>query len=164
MQTVDFFTPVVDDPYDFGRIAAANALSDVYAMGGTPLTALNLVALPLERLGPEVLAEILRGGLDVVRAAGADGRRRALDRRPRAEVRAGGDRRRAPRARCSTNAGGRAGDALVLTKPLGVGAIVTARKRGAADDDAARRGGRGRWPSSTRGAARGGASPPARAR
>src|SRR3954462_9245474 len=62
VQTVDFFTPIVDDPYDFGRIAATNALSDVYAMGGTPLCALNLVAFPLERLGPEVLAEILRGG------------------------------------------------------------------------------------------------------
>ena len=66
VQTVDFFTPIVDDPYDFGRIAAANALSDVYAMGGTPLTALNIVAFPLERLGGDVLREILRGGLDVV--------------------------------------------------------------------------------------------------
>ena len=68
MQTVDFFTPVVDDPYDFGRIAAANALSDVYAMGGRPLTALNLVAWPLEQLGVAALGEVLRGGLDVVRA------------------------------------------------------------------------------------------------
>ena len=71
VQTVDFFTPIVDDPYDFGRIAAANALSDVYAMGAEPLSALNLVAFPLERLGPDVLGEILRGGGDVVRAAGA---------------------------------------------------------------------------------------------
>ena len=71
VQTVDFFTPIVDDPYDFGRIAAANALSDIYAMGAEPLSALNLVAFPLERLGPDVLAEILRGGGDVVRAAGA---------------------------------------------------------------------------------------------
>src|SRR4051812_38985545 len=71
VQTVDFFTPIVDDPYDFGRIAAANALSDVYAMGGTPVSALNLVAFPLERLGPEVLTEILRGGADVVAEAGA---------------------------------------------------------------------------------------------
>ncbi|MDQ6805910.1 MAG: selenide, water dikinase SelD, partial [Actinomycetota bacterium] len=60
IQTVDFFTPVVDSPYDFGRIAAANALSDIYAMGGEPLSALNLVAFPLERLGPEILREILR--------------------------------------------------------------------------------------------------------
>jgi selenide,water dikinase len=72
VQTVDFFTPVVDDAYDFGRIAAANALSDVYAMGGHPLTALNLVAWPLERLGTDALADVLRGGLDVVRAAGAE--------------------------------------------------------------------------------------------
>ena len=71
MQTVDFFTPIVDDPYDFGRIAAANALSDVYAMGGRPLTALNVVAFPLERLGADVLGAILRGGLDVGAAAGA---------------------------------------------------------------------------------------------
>src|SRR5215212_10901193 len=71
VQTVDFFTPIVDDPYAFGRIAATNALSDVYAMGGTPISALNLVAYPLERLGPDVLAEILRGGADAAAAAGA---------------------------------------------------------------------------------------------
>src|SRR5439155_9332163 len=71
VQTVDFFTPIVDDPYDFGRIAATNALSDVYAMGATPVCALNLVAFPLERLGGDVLAEILRGGHDAVTAAGA---------------------------------------------------------------------------------------------
>ena len=71
VHTADFFTPIVDDPYDFGRIAAANALSDVYAMGAEPLSALNLVAFPLARLGPEVLAAILRGGADVVRASGA---------------------------------------------------------------------------------------------
>src|SRR5213593_3727091 len=64
IQTVDFFTPIVDDPYDFGRIAAANAISDVYAMGGTPLTALNLVAFSLEDLGHDVLAKVLRGGHD----------------------------------------------------------------------------------------------------
>src|ERR687894_2428825 len=71
VQTVDFFTPIVDDPYAFGRIAATNALSDVYAMGGTPVTCLNLVAYPIERLGPELLAEVLRGGHDAVAAAGA---------------------------------------------------------------------------------------------
>src|SRR5918994_5192599 len=70
VQTVDFFAPIVDDPYDFGQVAAANALSDVYAMGGRPLTALNLVAFPLERLGPEVLEAILRGGIDVCAQAG----------------------------------------------------------------------------------------------
>src|SRR3954452_8091144 len=71
VQTVDFFTPIVDDPYDFGRIAATTALSDVYAMGGEPLTALDLVPYSLDPLGPEMLREILRGGADVVRSAGA---------------------------------------------------------------------------------------------
>ena len=97
VQTIDFFTPIVDDPYDFGRIAAANALSDVYAMGGTPLTALNVVAFPLERLGGDVLREILRGGLDVVDGGGRVARRRPLDRRPRAEVRPRGHGRRRTR-------------------------------------------------------------------
>src|SRR5215204_2006397 len=75
VQTVDFFTPIVDDPYAFGRIAATNALSDIYAMGGTPVSALNLVAYPLETLGPEILGEILRGGADAVltNAGGAPG-------------------------------------------------------------------------------------------
>src|SRR5919107_814220 len=71
VQTVDFFTPIVDDPYAFGRIAATNALSDVYAMGGRPVSALNLVAYPLETLGPGTLREILRGGADPAAAAGA---------------------------------------------------------------------------------------------
>src|ERR1700719_1992966 len=70
VQTVDFFTPIVDDPYDFGRIAAANALSDVYAMGGTPLTALNIAAFPLEELGTDILARILEGGAAIAREAG----------------------------------------------------------------------------------------------
>jgi selenide,water dikinase len=133
VQTVDFFTPVVDDPYDFGRIAAANALSDVYAMGGRPLTALNLVAWPLERLGPDALGEVLRGGMDVVRAAGAEvvGGHSIDDPEPKYGLAVTGAVH--PDA-VVTNAGGRAGDALVLTKALGVGAAVTARKRGAADD------------------------------
>ncbi|NUR17915.1 MAG: selenide, water dikinase SelD, partial [Gemmatimonadaceae bacterium] len=71
VQTVDFFAPIVDDPYDFGRVAAANALSDVYAMGGEPITALNVAAFPSGKLPIEVLGEILRGGQDVVHAAGA---------------------------------------------------------------------------------------------
>jgi len=134
VQTVDFFTPVVDHPYDFGRIAAANALSDVYAMGGRPLTALNLVAWPLERLGPDALAEVLRGGLDVVRAAGAEvvGGHSIDDPEPKYGLAVTGA---VHPQRVITNAGGRAGDALVLTKPLGGGAVVTARKRGAADDE-----------------------------
>ena len=133
VQTTDFFTPVVDDPYDFGRIAAANALSDVYAMGGTPITALNLVAWPLETLGADALAAVLRGGLDVVRAAGAEvvGGHSIDDPEPKYGLAVTGT---VHPDRILANAGGRAGDALVLTKPLGVGAIVTARKRGAADD------------------------------
>src|ERR671933_1345979 len=71
VQTADFFTPIVDDPYAFGRIAATNALSDVYAMGGRPVAALNLVAYPLSTLGPDVLREILRGGADAAAEAGA---------------------------------------------------------------------------------------------
>ena len=133
VQTVDFFTPIVDDPYDFGRIAAANALSDVYAMGGEPLSALNLVAFPLERLGPDVLREILRGGADVVRAAGAMlvGGHSIDDPEPKYGLAVTGS---VHPAEVLTNAGGRAGDALVLTKPLGVGAISTALKRGRGDD------------------------------
>jgi selenide,water dikinase len=133
VQTVDFFTPLVDDPYDFGRIAAANALSDVYAMGGTPLSALNLVAFPLERLGPDVLTEILRGGQDVVVEAGAMivGGHSIADDEPKYGLAVTGT---VDPARAVTNAGGRDGDILVLTKALGVGAIVTARKQGIEDD------------------------------
>jgi selenide, water dikinase len=133
VQTVDFFTPVVDDPYDFGRIAAANALSDVYAMGGRPLTAMNLVAWPLDQLGPEPLAEVLRGGLDVVRSAGAEivGGHSIDDPEPKYGLAVTGA---VHPDRMVTNAGGRRCDALVLTKPLGGGAVVTARKRGDAGD------------------------------
>jgi selenide, water dikinase len=134
VQTVDFFTPVVDDPYDFGRIAAANALSDVYAMGGRPLTALNLVAWPLEQLGADALGAVLRGGVDVVREAGAEvvGGHSIDDPEPKYGLAVTGA---VHPDRAITNAGGRAGDALVLTKPLGAGAIVTARKRGQAGDE-----------------------------
>ena len=133
VQTVDFFTPVVDDPYDFGRIAAANALSDVYAMGGRPLTALNIVAWPLEQLGAAALSEVLRGGIDVVRAAGAEvvGGHSIDDPEPKYGLAVTGA---VHPDRIITNAGGRDGAVLVLTKPLGVGAVVTARKRGDADD------------------------------
>ncbi len=95
--TTDFFTPIVDDPYDWGRIAATNALSDVYAMGGAPLLALNLVAWPREGLPFELLARVLDGGNDVVRAGRRDRRRRALHRRRRTEVRARGRGHRRPR-------------------------------------------------------------------
>ena len=132
VQTADFFTPIVDDPYAFGRIAATNALSDVYAMGGRPVSALNLVAFPLETLGPDVLREILRGGADAVAAAGASivGGHSIDDPEPKYGLAVTGvvD----PRA-VLTNAGGRDGDALVLSKPLGAGAVATALKRGIAD-------------------------------
>jgi selenide,water dikinase len=133
VQTVDFFTPLVDDPYDFGRIAAANALSDVYAMGGMPLTALNIVAFPLQQLGADVLGEILRGGMDVVGVAGAVvvGGHSIRDSEPKYGLAVTGV---VDPARMVTNAGGRDGDVLVLSKPLGVGAIVTAHKRGCASD------------------------------
>lgn len=134
VQTIDFFTPVVDDPFDFGRIAAANALSDVYAMGGMPLTALNVVAFPLRSLGGEVLAEILRGGMSVVQAAGAvlAGGHSIEDPEPKYGLAVTGT---VDPRRVLSNAGARPGDLLVLTKPLGVGAIVAARKRGAAGDE-----------------------------
>lgn len=133
VQTLDFFTPPVDDPYDFGRIAAANALSDVYAMGATPLTALNIVAFPLTQLGPDVLGEILRGGLDVVVEAGAVivGGHSIDDAEPKFGLAVTG---LVDPARMVTNAGAKPGDLLTLSKPLGVGAIVAARKRGRADD------------------------------
>ncbi len=133
VQTVDFFTPPVDDPYDFGRIAAANALSDVYAMGGKPLTALNIVAFPLERLGVEVLARIMEGGAAVVREAGAVvvGGHSIEDAEPKYGLAVTGvvDPRR-----MVTNAGGVAGDVLVLTKPLGVGAAIAVQRHGRGDE------------------------------
>jgi selenide, water dikinase len=134
VQTVDFFTPIVDDPYDFGRIAAANALSDVYAMGATPVSALNLVAFPLERLGAEVLEAILRGGNDVVAQAGGMvvGGHSIDDPEPKYGLAVTGV---VHPERMLTNAGGRADDVLVLTKPLGVGAISTAHKHGTAGPD-----------------------------
>src|SRR4051794_24399313 len=139
VQTVDFFTPIVDDPYAFGRIAATNALSDVYAMGGTPVSALNLVAFPLSVLGGDVLREILRGGADAVAAAGASivGGHSIDDPEPKYGLAVTGvvD----PRA-VLTNAGGRVGDVLVLTKPLGAGAIATALKRGIASSAVVSRG------------------------
>jgi len=132
VQTVDFFTPIVDDPFSFGQIAAANALSDVYAMGGSPLTALNLVAFPLERLGGDVLRSILEGGLAVADEAGCliIGGHSIDDAEPKYGLAVTGT---VDPAAMLTNAGAQPGDALVLTKPLGVGAITTAHKRGMAD-------------------------------
>jgi selenide, water dikinase len=129
VQTVDFFTPIVDDPRDFGRIAACNALSDVYAMGGVPVSALNLVAFSIEALGAEVLAEILRGGAEIAAEAGVAivGGHSIDDAEPKYGMAVTGI---VHPDRLLTNAGGRVGDTLVLTKPLGAGAVSTAVKRG----------------------------------
>jgi len=132
VQTVDFFTPIVDDPYDFGRIAATNALSDIYAMGGTPITALNIAAFPMELLGPETLARILAGGADVARAAGVAllGGHTVEDDEPKYGMAVTGT---IHPARIVKNAGARAGDALVLTKPLGTGILGSSLKKDAID-------------------------------
>jgi|HubBroStandDraft_6_1064221.scaffolds.fasta_scaffold39702_2 selenide,water dikinase len=129
VQTVDFFTPIVDDPYDFGRIAATNALSDVYAMGGRPLSALNIVAFP-EDLDLAILAQILEGGASVARNAGVAilGGHTIKDAEPKYGMAVTGV---VDPHRIVTNAGARIGDALVLTKPLGTGVLTTARKRDA---------------------------------
>lgn len=127
IQTVDFFTPIVDTPYEYGAIAAANALSDVYAMGGEVLFALNIAAFP-PNLPPSVLAEILRGGAEVVRSAGAAiaGGHTIQDKEPKYGLAVTGMVRP---DRIITKGGARPGDALVLTKPLGTGVITTAVKR-----------------------------------
>jgi len=127
--TTDFFTPIVDHPYDFGAVAAANALSDVYAMGGRPLTALNLVGFPDNLLGPEVLGEILRGAADKAREAGIDivGGHTIKSEEPIFGLAVVGTIH--PR-KILTNAGAKPGDALVLTKPLGLGIVTTAAKLG----------------------------------
>ena len=132
VSTVDFFTPIVDDPFDFGRIAATNALSDVYAMGGTPISALNLVAFSLDDLGGDLLVEILRGGAAVAADAGVAivGGHSIDDAEPKYGLAVTGIVRP---DEVITNAGGRAGDALVLTKPVGSGAVSTALKRGVED-------------------------------
>jgi selenide,water dikinase len=131
VQTVDFFTPVVDDPYWFGAIAAANALSDIYAMGGTPLTALNIAGFPVGALSMDILAEILRGGAEKAREAGVTvvGGHTIDDAEPKYGLAVTGT---INPSRVVTNAGGRAGDVLVLTKPLGSGIATTAIKQGRA--------------------------------
>jgi selenide,water dikinase len=129
--TADFFTPIVDDPFDFGRIAAANALSDVYAMGGTPMTALSLVAFPLESLGGETLREILRGGAAVAAEAGIPivGGHSIDDSEPKYGLAVTGA---VHPDRLVRNSTARAGDDLFLSKPLGGGIVSTAAKRGLA--------------------------------
>jgi selenide, water dikinase len=129
VSTVDFFPPIVDDPFDFGRIAATNALSDVYAMGGRPLTALNIVAFP-EELDLEILRRILEGGASVARSAGVAviGGHTIKDAEPKYGMAVTGV---VSPQRIVTNASARPDDVLVLTKPLGTGILTTALRRGA---------------------------------
>ena len=126
--TTDFFPPVVDDPYDFGAIAAANALSDIYAMGGEVLFAINLVAFP-DHLGMDVLGEILRGGAEKVAEAGGviAGGHSVNDKEPKYGLAVTG---LIDPQKVKTKGGGVPGDKLLLTKPLGVGVITTALKQG----------------------------------
>ncbi len=133
VSTVDFFPPIVDDPYDFGAIAAANALSDIYAMGGEVLFAVNLVAFP-DTLDKSILAEILRGGAEKVAEAGAvvAGGHSVNDREPKYGLAVTG--LIAP-GMVRRKGGAQPGDALILTKPLGVGVITTALKSGRAAAD-----------------------------
>jgi len=131
IHTVDFFTPVVDDPYQYGAIAAANAMSDVYAMGGEVLLALNICAFPAD-MAPAIISEILRGGAEKVAEAGGvvAGGHTIDDKEPKYGLAVLGT---VHPDRVLTKAGARPGDALVLTKPLGVGVITTALKRGLAE-------------------------------
>jgi selenide, water dikinase len=134
VQTVDFFTPVVDDPYDFGRIAAANALSDIYAMGARPLTALNIVSFPSGTLPLEYLGRILQGGAEIARQASATivGGHTIDDPEPKYGMAVTGLVKPGEQM---TNAAARPGDFLVLTKPLGTGIVATAIKQGKAAPD-----------------------------
>lgn len=127
IQTLDFFPPVVDDPYYYGQIAAANALSDVYAMGGRPLTAMNIVCFPCHSLGTDVLLEILKGGASKVAEAGAllVGGHTITDEEPKYGLSVTG---LISPQEILTKGGARPGDLLILTKPLGSGIITTAHK------------------------------------
>jgi selenide, water dikinase len=128
VQTVDFFTPILDDPYDYGQAAAANSVSDVYAMGGKPLTALALLCYPETGMPEEVLPEILRGGQDKMSEAGVSILGGHTVRDP--EIKFGyAVTGVAQRRRLLTNAGVRRGDVLVLTKPIGIGILATALKQ-----------------------------------
>ncbi len=133
VNTVDFFPPIVDDPYEFGRIAAANALSDVYAMGAKPITVLNIVGFPSATLDVSVLAEILRGGAERAAAAGAVvvGGHTVDDKELKYGMAVTGQ---VHPKRVVKNGGARAGDVLVLTKPLGTGIVASGIKRGATDE------------------------------
>lgn len=128
IQTLDFFTPIVDDPFSFGQIAAANALSDVYAMGGTPLTAMNIVGFPIETMDKDILRQILLGGLSKIEEAGAllVGGHSIKDDEIKYGLSVTGT---VHPDKLKTNQGAVAGDRLILTKPLGTGILATAVKR-----------------------------------
>lgn len=134
IQTVDFFTPIVDDPYMFGQIAAANSLSDVYAMGGEPKTVLNIVGYPIKKLGGEMLAEILKGAQDKVAEAGAitAGGHSIDDQEPKFGLSVTGI---VHPDKIWKNIGSKPGDLLVLTKPIGVGILTTGIKRNAVNPE-----------------------------
>lgn len=136
IQTIDFFTPVVDEPYAFGQIAAANALSDVYAMGGKPLTAMNVVCFPAKSLDISVLKDILRGGLDKMCEAGVVlvGGHSIDDTELKYGLSVTGT---VHPEKLVTNSGARVGDKLILTKPLGIGIISTALKAGVVNEELA---------------------------
>lgn len=129
IQTIDYFTPIVDDPYMFGQIAAANALSDVYAMGGEPKTVMNIVGYPIKKLGANILAQILRGAADKVKEAGAVtvGGHSVDDQEPKFGLSVTGT---AHPQHIWKNIGAKPGDVLVLTKPIGIGIVTTGIKQG----------------------------------
>jgi selenide,water dikinase len=138
LQTLDFITPIVDDPYTYGQIAAANSLSDIYAMGGRPLFALNIVCFPSRTVPLDVLSKILQGGHDKAREAGIDiiGGHSVDDAEPKYGLVVTG---MVSPDRILTNAGAKPGDVLVLTKPLGSGILTTALKKGRLDAAGARK-------------------------
>ena len=133
VQTVDFFTPIVDDPYQFGQIAAANSLSDIYAMGATPRFALNIVGFPIKDLSQDILTTILKGGTDKAKEAGIPivGGHSIDDKEPKYGLVVTGE---VDEEKLIKNSEAQAGDALVLTKPLGTGIISTAIKQGKAEE------------------------------
>lgn len=138
VQTTDFFTPIVDDPYDFGQVAAANAISDVYAMGGTPITALNIVAFPISTLDNNILATILKGAGDKLEEAGISlvGGHSIDDEEPKFGLAVTGT---VHPDNVWTNTGAKPGDKLILTKPIGVGMLTTSIKRGLVSNEETKR-------------------------
>jgi selenide, water dikinase len=132
--SLDFFTPIVDDPYTFGQIAAANSLSDIYAMGGVPITAMNIICFPIKTMDISILQEVLRGGLDKMREAGVPlvGGHSVEDNEFKYGLSVTGT---IHPQKIIYNRGARVGDKLILTKPLGTGIINTALKGGLADEN-----------------------------